>query len=257
MLQQTQAQRVASLLPVFLNQYPTIHHLATASNASVILAWKGLGYNNRALRLRDAARAIVETNGGEIPDDPAVLRTLPGIGVYTANSIACFAYDKRTLVVDVNVRRVYSRWQTRRMHAADLASDAHVLELAEQLVPKRNPAEWHHAVMDLGATICKAREAQCTLCPVRTVCASVNLAKAPLQPKQSREPMLRGEPRRLWRGRLIQRLREANGRGLSLSELLPTDALNGTEAPQWHDLLAALERDGLVRLGRRITLCDE
>ncbi len=256
MLQQTQADRVAQLLPRFLDLFPTIEHLSAATPAQVITAWKGLGYNSRALRLRDAARFIMNEFNGIIPSSESDLLRLPGIGTYTASAVACFAFGARTVVVDVNVRRVYSRLMHRMDSVSDLLPAADILRFAEQIIPRKNVATWHHAVMDLGAVLCKARNTKCHECPLQRECPSAFLRQTSKRSQKKSEPMLLGEPRRLWRGRLIQKLREAGPKGLTLRQLLPPTAAESRSLGQWKALLAMLERDGLIVLGKRIRLRD-
>jgi A/G-specific adenine glycosylase len=259
MLQQTQASRVAELLPLFMKTFPGIQQLAAASNADVVLRWKGLGYNSRALRLRDAARAIVENHGGVVPSQPDVLRALPGVGPYTSAAIACFAYNVWTVVLDVNVRRVYSRWLRKQATTSAVESDAELIDLAECVIPRDAPSIWHHAVMDLGATICTARKPKCTACPLSDTCPSAGTMLEAVRTRRP-EPLFRGEPRRLWRGRVVELLRGAGATGLTRSKL--NGAILGREATdterQWlDDLVTTLEHDGLLsRKGLRITLAD-
>jgi A/G-specific adenine glycosylase len=259
MLQQTQASRVATLLPSFMKSFPHVHALAKASNAEIIRHWKGLGYNSRALRLRDAARAIVEHHGGVVPSTPDVLRSLPGVGPYTSTAIACFAYNVWTVVLDVNVRRVYSRWLRAQSTTADVASEKELVDLAERVIPRDAPSTWHHAVMDLGATICTARRPKCSACPLSELCPSAGRMLEAVRNRRP-EPLFRGEPRRLWRGRVVDVLRTAGAPGVTLSVLsgsvLGADATS--EERQWlSQLITALERDGLAaRKGRRVTLAD-
>jgi A/G-specific adenine glycosylase len=259
MLQQTQASRVAELLPPFMKTFPSIQQLAAASNADVVLRWKGLGYNSRALRLRDAARAIVENHGGVVPSQPDVLRALPGIGPYTSAAIACFAYNVWTVVLDVNVRRVYSRWLRKQATTSAVESDAELVDLAECVIPRDVPSVWHHAVMDLGATICTARKPKCTACPLSDNCPSAGTMQEAVRTRRP-EPLFRGEPRRLWRGRVVELLRGADAAGLTRSKL--DRAILGREATdterQWlDDLVTTLEHDGLLsRKGLRISLAD-
>lgn len=259
MLQQTQASRVAELLPLFMKTFPSIQQLAAASNADVVLRWKGLGYNSRALRLRDAARAIVENHGGVVPSQPDVLRALPGVGPYTSAAIACFAYNVWTVVLDVNVRRVYSRWLRKQATTSAVESDAELIDLADCVIPRDTPSVWHHAVMDLGATICTARKPKCTACPLSDTCPSAGTMQESVRTRRP-EPLFRGEPRRLWRGRVVELLRGAGATGLTRSKL--NGAILGREATdterQWlDDLVTTLEHDGLLsRKGLRITLAD-
>lgn len=259
MLQQTQAARVAALLPVFLQRYPTIHHLATATNGDIIRQWKGLGYNSRALRLRDAARAIVDEHQGQVPSSVEDLRALPGVGPYTSAAIACFAYNVYAVVLDVNVRRVYSRLTRPQATTVDVEDDSVLFDVARKLIPQSTPSEWHHAVMDLGATICTSRSPKCSSCPLADVCPSAGIMKTVARPRR-REPMFRGEPRRLWRGRVVEHLRHIGQGGIAMSAL--AKGVLGAEATEderaWlHALIIVLERDGVVsRRGRRVRLAD-
>jgi A/G-specific adenine glycosylase len=202
MLQQTQASRIAERLPLFLTEFPTIRHLAQATNGMMIRSWQGLGYNSRALRLRDAASIIVDKHDGAVPPTIEQLRALPGIGAYASAAIACFAYGVRSVVLDVNIRRVYSRWMQRQLLTTDVADDATIGVFAQQVIPQRNADTWHHAVMDLGATICTARKPLCEACPLSSVCPSAHALTLGVRPPK-REPQFRGEPVRLWRGRIV------------------------------------------------------
>lgn len=263
MLQQTQAPRVAELLPAFLDRFPSVHHLAQATNAEVIRAWKGLGYNNRALRLRDAARAIVADHGGSIPRDPELLITLPGIGPYAAASIAAFAFDVPTVVVDVNVRRVYSRLASPQPLTTDLLPDDMVRQFGSHMLPRRTPpSEWYNAVMELGATVCMARRTACEACPLSSVCPSAHTITVPTgrtsatSRGRTPEPMFRGEPRRLWRGRIVAALHqhpEGRTRSAVIREVFTS--LEPMDVSFVDDLLDRLIKDGLLqRIGQRYRL---
>ncbi len=151
MLQQTQAARVVPHYVAWLDRWPTVEALAGASTAEVIRAWQGLGYNRRALNLQRAAREIA-ANGW--PDD---LRTLPGVGRYTADAVACFALGRPVLPVDVNVGRVLER--------TGMSFDPHCAQ----------------ALMDLGATVCIARVPRCGECPLSAACPSRGRRFEPLR----------------------------------------------------------------------------
>ena len=142
MLQQTQVDRVVPRWEAWLERWPTVEALAAASPADVIRAWQGLGYNRRALSLHRAARQIAAHGW---PDD---LTELPGVGRYTADAVACFAYGRDVLPVDVNVRRVSER-------------TGHTFTAASA-----------QALMDLGATVCLARIPRCAVCPLAEECPS-------------------------------------------------------------------------------------
>jgi A/G-specific adenine glycosylase len=164
MLQQTQVSRVLEYFPRFMARFPTIGSLAGARPKAVMEQWDGLGYYARARNLHKLAKQVAET-GDQIPDDPEDLRTLPGVGRYTAGAVACFAYEKPVPTVDTNVRRVLER----------AFGSKDVWELAEQLVPKKGERAWrfNQALMELGALVCTARKPKCPECPVRSDCVTV------------------------------------------------------------------------------------
>jgi A/G-specific adenine glycosylase len=212
MLQQTQAQRVVPAFNAFLERFPSVRALAAAPRAEVVRAWGNLGYNRRAVALSEAARAIVQDHGGRIPDDPAVLRVLPGIGPYTASAIAALAYGRPTPALDVNVRRVVAR--------ARLGSDpeesrpADVARAAREWLDGTDPADWHQAVMDLGRVVCRPVP-RCPACPLEAACA---VRIRPRHVPTRHRPRRAGEPfvgsRRHLRGRVVALLRERHPRSL-------------------------------------------
>src|SRR5512142_3314552 len=222
MLQQTQVNRVKLLLPRFLKRFPSFDALARARRASVILAWQGMGYNARAVRLHAVAQSVVRDYGGRLPDDPHLLRALPGIGPYTANAVACFAYGQQVEVVDVNVTRVLSRVFRR---SGTTSAPRELTQLARAVLPGDAYA-WNQALMDIGSTICKARKPRCPACPLRAVCRSAaRLSASPAIPvsgntvRRRQEPSHAGIPRRLWRGKIVEALRSAAPRGRPLTLL--------------------------------------
>jgi A/G-specific adenine glycosylase len=167
MAQQTQVSRVEPGVAAFLAQFPTVESLARASTAAVLRAWRGLGYNRRALNLQRAAEAIVERHDGRLPRDLAALNALPGVGPYTARAIAVHAFGARDAPVDTNVRRVLSRVRGCDPAAGDLQA------YANALVPDQ-AAAWTNALMDLGATVCRPAKPSCAACPLRAWCATAD-----------------------------------------------------------------------------------
>src|SRR6478752_366502 len=153
MLQQTQVDRVVPKYHAWLARFPTLHDLAAASRADAIRAWKGLGYNRRAVRLHEIACQAVAEFGGELPRTVDGLRQLKGIGSYTAGAVACFAYEQPVAMVDTNIRRVLSR--VFGLPAAEIERHA------PALVPPTAAYAWNQALMDLGATICRAQQPLC------------------------------------------------------------------------------------------------
>src|SRR3972149_2283384 len=150
MLQQTQVSRVFHKYGEFLERFPTLGSLARARTSSVIRAWSGLGYNARALRLQKIAQLVVRKFDGKIPSDPDVLLTLPGVGRYTANAVACFGFDRNVPVVDTNIHRVVSRVFSRSRSAGEMISERSAWRLAKNLLPHGSSRDWTHALMDLG-----------------------------------------------------------------------------------------------------------
>jgi A/G-specific adenine glycosylase len=170
MLQQTQVSRVELFYTRFLERWPTLGHLARARPKQVREEWEGLGYYRRAANLHQLARVVVKDRAGVMPTDPAELRTLPGIGPYTAGAVACFAFEQRTPAVDTNVARVIRRaFHPRRPKDPN---DKVVWTTAAELMPRTGKSAWafNQAIMELGALVCTARVARCEECPVRGAC---------------------------------------------------------------------------------------
>lgn len=216
MAQQTQAARAAEAWTRFVTQFPTPAALAAASPATVIRAWRGLGYNRRALALRRAAAAIVEEHDGLVPDTLEALLGLPGVGSYTARAVLALAFHQPVAALDVNIRRVLGR-----AFIGPAASDLPPRELqsrADELVPVGGPAAWTHALMDIGATLCRPREPRCEACPLRRSCRFANEGQAgPAAATTTAEPDARRpstpapfpSTSRWLRGRILDRLRDA------------------------------------------------
>ncbi len=239
MAQQTQIARVADAWSRFMDRFPTPGALAASSPADVLRAWQGMGYDRRAINLRRAAQAIRDEHGGRVPDDILALQRLPGIGPYTARAIAAIAFARPVGAVDTNVRRVLGR-------TLGLENDAVVQAAADASVDRVRPGDWTHAVMDIGATVCRPRSPRCDACPLRPWCTfateAARLAPAPAAVRQA-APAFTSTTRWL-RGRIVDRLRAA-----------PDGAWTEVDAPIGsHDAIAvgaaleALARDGLVEL---------
>lgn len=220
MAQQTQAARAADYWARFVAEFPTVESLAEATPATVLRAWRGLGYNRRALALRAAAIAIVRDHGGRVPDEIEVLQRLPGVGPYTARAVAALAFGRRVGAVDVNARRVLSRavgGDLGSLTARDLQA------VADSSVPAENPGAWTHALMDVGATFCGPRLPRCEGCPARIACrhaldrvgksaVELRMTMAPRQAAAARERPVPFEMTSRWlRGRLLDLLRDAPG----------------------------------------------
>jgi A/G-specific adenine glycosylase len=170
MLQQTQVARVQQYYHRFLDSYPDINALASASPGMVRESWEGLGYYRRAANLHRLAQQVVLEHGGIIPSELTALRRLPGVGRYTAGAVASFAYERSAPAVDTNVARVLRRAFHPR--TPPKIAERRAWATAELIVPKRGKSAWafNQAIMELGALVCTAREARCHACPVRRVC---------------------------------------------------------------------------------------
>ena len=203
MLQQTQ---VATALPYyerFLAHFPTIRALAAATDQQVLKAWQGLGYYRRATNLHKAARAVVREHGGRVPDDPAAMAALPGVGRYTCGAVLSIAYGRPLAALDGNAVRVIARWLGITACVDDAATRRTLWQAAEALVPQPGgmprpslpghgrrgkthahaksgvgmpphdanlPGDWNQAVMELGSRVCLPRGPRCDACPVRRLC---------------------------------------------------------------------------------------
>jgi A/G-specific adenine glycosylase len=203
MLQQTQARRVVAPYVLFLERFPTVSACAESSLGAVVDAWAGLGYNRRARHLHDAARAIVDRSEGFVPSDLRALRSLPGVGAYTARAVRVFAFEHHEAVVDVNVARVLARGV-----AGGPLSPPHAQFLADALVPRGRAWEWNQALIELGAEVCTARAPRCHRCPLSASCAWFNApgGTADPAPPGSRQSCFEGSDRQ-GRGRLVAALR--------------------------------------------------
>ena len=154
MLQQTRVETVLSYYPRFLERFPTLSALAESAEADVLKAWEGLGYYSRARNLWKGAKQVMEQYGGVLPREPEKLRSICGIGPYSAGAIASIAYDVPVPAVDGNVIRVISRLYGIRSDALENKTRHHIEALASALVPVERPGDHNQAVMDLGATVC-------------------------------------------------------------------------------------------------------
>ena len=185
MLQQTQVDTVMPRYELFLAEFPTLQHLADATEERVCEAWAGLGYYRRARYLHAAARQVVRDHGGQLPRDVVALQTLPGIGRYTAGAIASIAFALPAPLVDGNVIRVLSRIFTLSDNPESGAGKQKLWALAEQLVVGEAPGDLNQALMELGATICSPQGPRCLICPVRASCGALRAGTPELYPAAS------------------------------------------------------------------------
>jgi A/G-specific adenine glycosylase len=192
MLQQTTVKTVAPYYARFLTNWPTVEALATASLDDVLRAWAGLGYYARARNLHACARAVVERHDGVFPAELEALRTLPGIGDYTAAAVAAIAFDAPAVPVDGNVERVVARLFA--LEGELPAAKPALKKFATSLLPPRRTGDFAQALMDLGATLCSPKRPACALCPWSEVCVARTLGRQETFPRKA--PKREGKLRR-------------------------------------------------------------
>ena len=205
MLQQTPVNRVLPVYSEWMKRWPTPADLAKATPAEVITAWGRLGYPRRALRLHECAKVITHEYNGEIPREEAQLRKLPGIGEYTAAAMVAFAFKGRSLVLDINIRRLFARIFD-GVDIPKLAPNKDEKSRYQALIPKKDPHLWAAATMELGALICTSQSPKCAICPVAEDCTWRSL-DYPQSDRVKRRQSWHGTDRQC-RGTVVQALRE-------------------------------------------------
>lgn len=192
MLQQTTVAAVIGYYQRFLENFPTVEHLATAPLDSVIDLWAGLGYYARARNLHAAARRVVEDFGGNFPAEREELMALPGIGRSTAGAISSLAFEKRAPILDGNVRRILCRLFAWQEAPRSSRAEKQLWLWAELLTPQQQVHDYTQAIMDLGATICTPRSPACGVCPISSFCQARKLGieqELPLKQKSKKVPV--------------------------------------------------------------------
>ncbi|MFQ5908678.1 MAG: A/G-specific adenine glycosylase [Thermoplasmata archaeon] len=234
LLQQTRTAAAESYYRRFMDRFPTPHALAEAGPEEVLHAWEGLGYYGRARRLHAAAKEIVKVHGGLVPRRPDVLRTLPGVGPYTAGAVASIAYEQKAPAVDGNVTRVLARVY-RIEEDVGLSSTKRLIRArATRLVPDRVPGTFNQAFMELGALVCLPRKPRCKACPIRPWCqarAARVETTLPRRGKVSAVPTLAAVFALLERHDKVLLVRRGEDELLGGLWALPGGELAGTESP--------------------------
>ena len=239
MSQQTQIARVDERWRQFVARWPSPAALASATTSDLLRSWAGLGYNRRAVALREAARRIVADHDGRVPGTVAELRVLPGIGPYTARAVAAAAFGVAAAPLDVNVRRVVAR-----LNGADERLSPRALQAAADglLRATTDPRRWVHAAMDLAVDVCRPRRPRCDECPIAFACASRGTTGSRAADLRRATPARFPATRRWLRGRIVAALRDAEA-----GAWVPFDEAIGV-----HDLgvvretLAILDSEGLL-----------
>ena len=211
MLQQTPVVRVLPIWHDWMARWPTPGDLAAAPAGDAVRHWGRLGYPRRALRLHAAATELLTVHGGQVPADLEKLRSLPGVGSYTASAVGAFAFGIRCAVVDTNIRRVHARAVTGSAQAAPTLT-VRETGLAEELLPTdaAQAATWNVAVMELGALVCTAKSPACDRCPIIDRCAWVRSGRPEYDGPTKKSQPWNGTDRQV-RGLLLQALRDADG----------------------------------------------
>ena len=227
MLQQTTVATVGPYFERFLARWPRLLDLAAAPLDDVLHAWQGLGYYARARNMLRCAQQIVESCGGNFPQEEAALLKLPGIGPYSAAAIAAIAFERPATILDGNVERVIAR--LRQVETSLPAAKKELRRLATEITPAKLPGDYAQAIMDLGATICTPRKPACPRCPWQSVCRASAAGIQELLPRKTPKPerplrhgmafwAVRGD------GRILLRRRPEKGLLGGLMEV-PTSAL--------------------------------
>lgn len=237
MLAQTPVARVIPVWQEWVERWPAPAQLAAEPPAEVIRAWGRLGYPRRALRLHETARIITAAHDGTVPADYATLRALPGIGDYTAAAVVSFAFGGRACVLDVNVRRLYTR-----LFDGHASPPGHVTTAerrrAEAIIPAEEPARWAAATMELGQMVCTARNPNCAACPVADYCRWLARGRPGLGERTTKPQSYQGTDRQV-RGLIVAHLHAGPAGRPALDALWP----DGIQLARALDSLVA---DGLV-----------
>lgn len=170
MLQQTRVETVIPYFERWMQRFPTVETLASASEQEVLKVWEGLGYYSRARNLHRAARVVMAEHGGELPSEAAALERLPGIGRYTAGAIASIAFGKDAPALDGNIRRVLARVFNVTLSARSPEGERLLWDLAREHIPTGRAGDYNQAIMDLGSAICTPRAPACLICPIAAHC---------------------------------------------------------------------------------------
>ena len=240
MLQQTRTESVTPYYERFLGRFPDVRSLADAAEEDVLRCWQGLGYYSRARNLHRAAKEIVLKHGGQLPASAEALRTLPGVGPYTAAAVASIAFGEPVPAMDGNLIRMFARYTDEDGDAAAPGTRGRLTRTARLLMPADRPGDYNQALMDLGATVCTPGTPDCGRCPVREGCLAHERGHAearPVLPRKAPPKAVRLNVLLIyWRDRVYMRMRtEALLKGMyvfALDEAPPDRALARLGLPE-------------------------
>lgn len=256
MLQQTQVSRALPKFTEWMQAFPDVFALAAAPTSAVLKHWQGLGYNRRALYLKRTAERVVSEYGGTFPHTREELLQLPGIGPHTVGALMSFSFGAREPIFDTNALRVVGRIVLGYTKLPNLTAANWQQLLTHTLPGPKRLYAFNQALMDLGATICLAKKPTCEQCPIRTTCLSYPaiLSAQPAELKLTQTPnekLYYGQPRRIWRGKMLRALHEASSRtGVSYAALGQKIQPDFSSARlNWlKGVVATLVKDGLAEV---------
>lgn len=241
MLQQTQMERAIVYFQRWTERFPDIASVARAAEEEVLRLWEGLGYYSRARNIHKAARILVARHNGQLPPDHRLLRTLPGIGPYTAGAVMSLAFNQEFPIVDANIERLFSRIFNIAESVKTKENNTFIWQAARDLIPTGNARNFNQALMELGALVCTPKNPACLRCPLNGLCEALRLGtvhERPIQPpnpKSIRIEMATGVL--IHKGKVFIQRRPANGVWANLWEF-PGGRLEPGETPE-----AALVRE--------------
>lgn len=231
MLQQTQTSRVKVKFREFVSAFPDFASLADAPLRRVLEVWQGMGYNRRAVSLKRTAETVVSEHGGVLPDTTSVLLKLPGIGPYTASAVCAFAFNKPTVLIETNIRRVFIHFF---FPGQEKVKDLDIVPLVERTMDWENPREWYSALMDYGVMLAKQT-------------GNPNRRSA----HYTKQKAFEGSGRQL-RGMVLRDILRKGG--LSEEELV---VRTGKEPKRVRKVLGELEKEGFIREKGRKYVVEE
>ncbi len=227
MLQQTTVQSVIEnrRFERFLEEFPTVHELAVASEEQILRAWEGLGYYNRVRNLQKTAKAVIDEYEGEFPSDLQLLQQLPGVGAYTSAAVASFAFGLSAPLVDANVSRVFARVFDDETPINTPAGQKLAWSRAEVLVPADQARSYNAGLMELGQQVCKNKEVLCDQCPVQSYCQTTRPLELPKKKAKAKSEEVTEHALWLRRGErvLLQQGQGSRRKGMWTLPLIPTD----------------------------------
>lgn len=182
MLQQTTVAAVIPYYERWIKRFPTVDSVSKAREKTILNMWQGLGYYSRAKNILKSSKIIVNEYGGAIPKDPKILKQLPGFGSYTVGAVLSIAHDLPLTIIDANVRRVIMRINNIE-GIANTTQDAKINSILKELLPNKSVGDFNQALMELGATLCRAKNPLCAQCPVKSLCQAFKLGKQEVIPQ--------------------------------------------------------------------------